>query len=339
MALFDLTANTNARKLMVLNPDFPKDITVNEGTNAVFTVAIAENGRPKEYTYQWYVNGESVPGAVNQTYTRNISDDKGVYSVYCTVSNKAGTITSRVATMVVNKKPVLNASYPENTTVTVGNSVTAKVSISEDGYPANYTYQWYKNGSAVSGETGSSYTFTPGIGSTTVYCMVTNDAGTVTSRTATITANALQLFNYGDYCTSVTGGWTWDKNLFTMDYHPTSGRGEPMNNGTWLNVVGRSHDDGHPAEHGCVGTVNAIDLTKFKTLHILGHTTNQGGTSRIYASKGREIHHTAAASAALPLADGWTVVDISHLSGRYYIAVGAFGNADAVSYFCNVHLE
>ena len=201
--LFDMTASTNSRKTVVLNPDFPKDITVNEGTNAVFTAAIAENGRPKEYTYQWYVNGEAVPGAVNQTYTRDSSGDKGVYSVYCTVSNKAGTITSRVATMVVNKKPVLNASYPENTTVTVGNSVTAKVSISEDGYPTNYSYQWYKNGSAVSGATSSSYTFDPSVGSTSVYCIVTNAAGTVTTRTATITANPYYIYKEGD-----TGGWS-----------------------------------------------------------------------------------------------------------------------------------
>ena len=58
------------------------------------------------------------------------------------------------------------------------------------GQNNSYTYQWYKNGSIVSGATSSSYTFTPSaIGTTTLYCEVTNNAGTVTSRTATITAN------------------------------------------------------------------------------------------------------------------------------------------------------
>lgn len=335
--LFDMTASTNSRKTVVLNPDFPKDITVSEGTNAVFTAAIAENGRPKEYTYQWYVNGEAVPGAVNQTYTRDSSGDKGVYSVYCTVSNKAGTITSRVATMVVNKKPVLNASYPENTTVTVGNSVTAKVSISEDGYPTNYSYQWYKNGSAVSGATSSSYTFDPSVGSTSVYCIVTNAAGTVTTRTATITANPLHLFNAGDQCTAVTGGWTNNGFTSTGSFPPSDVCGT-FNDGTWIYCTGWDPGGGDYGRHGVMATAKKIDLSKYKTLHCYGYAVENGGTAHIAVCSGTAILDTIAASGRISTSEGWVVVDISGLTGSYYISLVAYSSG-ATAHARNIRLE
>ena len=107
------------------------------------------------------------------------------------------------------KVPVLNNDYPANTTVNVGENVTLQVVIAAQGNPAAYTYQWYENGSAISGATEDTYSFTPAaIGDTTFYCAVTNEAGSVYSRTATVTCDKLMLYDYGDPCTSVTGGWT-----------------------------------------------------------------------------------------------------------------------------------
>lgn len=107
------------------------------------------------------------------------------------------------------KLPTLNANHPANATVAVGGTVELKVVISENGYPAECAYQWYLDGKAASGATGSTYNFTPtAVGTTTIYCKVTNSAGTVTSRTATITATYNYLYNSGNQYTSVTGGWT-----------------------------------------------------------------------------------------------------------------------------------
>lgn len=94
-----------------------------------------------------------------------------------------------ICTSKARKAPVLNASYPADVTVNAGASATFKVAIATDGYPKKYTYQWYVNGSAVSGATGISFTYAPASpGSYTVSCKVTNGAGTVTSRTATLKA-------------------------------------------------------------------------------------------------------------------------------------------------------
>lgn len=91
----------------------------------------------------------------------------------------------------VYQLPVLNSSYPQNATVVAAasGSATFTVQISQPGTPAEYTYQWYKNGSAISGATGDSVTLSglTSAASHTVYCVVTNKAGSVTSRVATLT--------------------------------------------------------------------------------------------------------------------------------------------------------
>lgn len=193
-----------------LDNTFPQDATVASGTDATFSVSISNPGKPAFYTYQWYVDGSAVDGATGPTYVRNTSSDKGVYTVYCEVTNKAGVVTSRNAKLTVNKKPVLSGSYPESKTVDVGESATFDVTISTAGYPDTYKYQWYVNGSPVSGAINSSYTRSNvGKGEFKVYCEVTNAAGSVNSRTATLIGNKLYILKSGDV-KNLTGGWYKD---------------------------------------------------------------------------------------------------------------------------------
>lgn len=193
----------NSYILPELNVNYPANATVIAGKSATFSVQIQKDGSPKNYTYQWYVNGEKISGATSSVFTySDTSSKRGTYSVYCNVANKAGVVSSKVATLTVQATPILNASYPQNMSVTTGYSTTCEVRIATPGVPASYTYQWYKNGTAISGATSSTYTVPNVIyGSTTVYCRVTNSAGYVDSRTATITgASTIPTFTYtGDY--------------------------------------------------------------------------------------------------------------------------------------------
>lgn len=206
--LFDLTANSNTRKVMVLDPSFPKDVTVNVSngeTKAIFQAVVAEDGRPKEYTYQWYVNDAAVEGATGATYERDVSNDKGVYSVFCDVTNKAGTVRTRNAALTVKKLPALDSALPTDATITVLYPTTLNVTITDAGYPDSYTYQWYVDGQAVEGQTGASFEYTPQtLNAKSVYCAVTNEAGTANSRTATVTVNEdrLYFYNRGDFASS-----------------------------------------------------------------------------------------------------------------------------------------
>lgn len=202
--VFDLTASSNSRKLMILNPEYPRDIvktvTPGESDTAVFQVVIAEKGRPEKYTYQWYVNGETVEGAQSDTYERDLTNDKGEYTVWCEVTNKAGTVRTREAKLTVKKVPVLDTSYPADASAIIAKTAEFKVVIKEDGYPTEYTYQWYADGNAIEEATEAVYNRKAGkVGTENIHCVVTNEAGTVQSRTAVFTISKEDIVIDGDF--------------------------------------------------------------------------------------------------------------------------------------------
>lgn len=310
-------------KTPALNASYPANATVTAGTSATFSVAISEDGMPATYTYQWYVNGVAVSGATGPSYTRSTTSDKGQYTVYCQVTNAAGTVTSRTATLTVNKTPVLSTGYPADAAIVIGSSVTCKVSVATAGYPTTYTYQWYKNGDAVSGATSATYTFTPtAVGSNTVYCKVRNSAGTVQSRTATITVTARTL-SASDF----TGGLA----------HTTKFReGETR-------LYGKSYTD-------------KIDLSIYKTitfdvsfssgaytvwpyLYVTTNTADNGAASAGAIST-NAVASVAAYSGELPKAASYSL-DISNVTGSYYLVFytnSGYGSGQAVTTFSNIKL-
>lgn len=93
-------------KLPVLNGSFPADIHVKYpkggSTSATFKVEVAQDGKPAEYTYQWYLDGSAVSGATGKTYTATFSTS-GTHKVWCIVTNKAGSIKSRESALTVSQ--------------------------------------------------------------------------------------------------------------------------------------------------------------------------------------------------------------------------------------------
>ena len=91
----------------------------------------------------------------------------------------------------VKKLPILNASYPANASIWSGNGATFKVEIAVDGVPNAYAYQWYRDGAIWTNATASAVTWDgASVGSHSVYCVVTNAAGSVKSRTAALTVTS-----------------------------------------------------------------------------------------------------------------------------------------------------
>lgn len=320
--IFDLTANNNSRKVPILNTSYPQDVTLKATDgSAEFSAVIAKQGRPDKYTYQWYVNGIAVADATGSSYARNVSGDKGVYSVWCEVTNKAGTVRTREATLTVNRLPVLDSNYPANTSIKRPNSVTSTVSIAEPGYPDAYTYQWYNDGVAVSGETSSSYTFTPAaVGTTELYCEVTNSAGTVTSRTATITATMLYAYRGESSgwvsCATGSNGWS---------------TGTVSHSGGAV-VLKSTETNGLVA--GCIN--KKFNFTPFNRIRFKigsnSYNLNGSGNTWVAVINKNSLGNWSAdtSGSALPsgvvaskkfTSSGDVLLDVSGLSGEYYIAI------------------
>ena len=164
----------------------PQSLTVNQGSNATFTVT-ASGSAP--LGYQWRFNSTNLTGATASSYTRNNAQpaDAGPYSVV--VSNAGASLTSSVATLTVNVPPGIS-SQPQNQTAIVGSN--ANFSVTATG-TAPLSYQWLFNGSSISSATASNYTRTSAqtndAGGYSV--LVTNVAGAITSSVATLTVNVL----------------------------------------------------------------------------------------------------------------------------------------------------
>ena len=162
----------------------PQNQNVNQGSNATFSVVATGTPAPG---YQWRKDGAPIGGATGSSYTVANAQpaDAGSYSVL--VSNSAGEVTSADAVLTVNVAPTIT-TQPQNQNV--NQSGDAFFSVVATGTPAP-SYQWRKDGAAIGGATGSSYTVANAqpadAGSYSV--LVSNSAGEVTSADAVLTVN------------------------------------------------------------------------------------------------------------------------------------------------------
>lgn len=322
-----ITRRGAAFKLPVLSEKYPEDISTaiikGNTTSATFKVEIAIPGSPAAYTYQWYVDGSPVEGETNSVYTISDIADTRKNTVYCEVTNKKGTVTSRIATLDVVQQytPVLDASYPQDGIAEVGVALTSKVVIATEGNPAP-TYQWYKNGVAVTGATSDSYTFTPGdVGSFTLYCVVTNAAGKVTSRTANFSTR-LYLYKAGNECTAKTGGWKSTNFYFDNNDGVHQEAAAPIKNAS--NMVFKSNATTRGKFDGSF--TNKINLAACKKIFAdINVDSLYDGASRfvLRVLTGYNIYNKSAASAGSGNSTGRKTIElnISDLNSSYHIGM------------------
>lgn len=187
----------------------PQDITVLRGQS--FTLNVGASGYPAP-TYQWMKDGVAIANGTSSSFSTSsvASSDSGVYTV--AVSNSVGSVTSRSVTVTVSD-PTLPTivSQPSSASILLGNSYYS-LSVSLAKYQSD-TYQWYKNGTAISGATSSTYYIYSAQSSDAgaYHVVVTNGAGSTTSNDSTITVDLAStqpviIFTSGDR--AVIGGGT-----------------------------------------------------------------------------------------------------------------------------------
>jgi 6-phosphogluconolactonase (cycloisomerase 2 family) len=175
------------------------------GAPYTFTVsAQADN----QIGYQWQKDGVNLPGATASSYSiaSGAAGDSGVYT--CVVSNTlngvSATTSSKGAKLVVQVGPQILVQPADAATQ---ETKTATFSLQAVG--ANLAYQWYRNGVAIFGAIGSSYTTPPltlADNGALFSCTVTNGfTPDATSRQATLTVTPLQADFHASVSTLVVG--------------------------------------------------------------------------------------------------------------------------------------
>ncbi len=162
----------------------PTGRVATEGANLTFSV-VASGSAP--LTYQWFKAGAAIPGATQATlFLANVQlADAGLYTVV--VGNAVGSVTSPLATLVVNSLLVPPAITvpPTGRTAVEGSAVTLEVTATGS---APLVYQWRRNGAILVGATTAALTLTNLLagdaGDYTV--VVSNAAGNVASAPAAL---------------------------------------------------------------------------------------------------------------------------------------------------------
>lgn len=137
--------------------------------------------------YQWYRNGAALSGGTSASLqiAAAKATDAGTY--YAVVSNGAGSARSADATVVVLAPPTIT-TQPVSQTVTIGSALNLSVQASGTG---PLQYQWFRDGVAAAGGTGSTLQVASAQLSDagSYYAVVSNAGGTATSATATVSVN------------------------------------------------------------------------------------------------------------------------------------------------------
>jgi alpha-tubulin suppressor-like RCC1 family protein len=185
--LADGTTTERNTAIKLTQPAFTKQpaaLSVSVGASAAFATTVTSTGAA---TYQWFKDGSAITGATTTTYSiaSTTAASAGNYTLVAT--NWLGSTTSAVAALTVIS-PVSITTQPTAQTVIAGNTATFSVVATGS---APLTYQWSKDGVAISGATAATYsiaaTTAANAGSYTV--LITNSVGSVTSAPATLTVN------------------------------------------------------------------------------------------------------------------------------------------------------
>ena len=175
----------------------PSYVVLDVGQNQAFTAT--PSGGTGNFSYQWYLNGTSFPGATNSTWTFS-PPSNGSDTVYVNVTDigtKPSALSVRSLNSSVGVNPQLAITISPRGSVTIYSSQNQTFISSVSGGNSPYSYQWYENGTAVSGANSSTWLFPPSsVGLYNVFFKVTdNESQIAYSNNASLIVIAAPSFN------------------------------------------------------------------------------------------------------------------------------------------------
>ncbi len=185
----------------------PTFVRMDLGQSQTFDSSVVGGVPP--YSYQWYMNGAAVSGAVGADWTFTPTQS-GQYSIYLNaVDSLNNQVKSNVVSdIVVYSHPSVSVN-PLSANITLGGFEQFNSAVA--GGLAPYTYQWYyANGSAISSSTTSTLKYTTNFtGSYSIYLTVTDSLDCrVQSNMATVNVYSQPVANIAPSALNMTLGGT-----------------------------------------------------------------------------------------------------------------------------------
>ena len=166
----------------------PSNQIVNNNTAAAFSVSASANGAA--LSYQWKKDNVNIPNENSPSYSISTATTANDGSYTCYIDTTYGSITSNAA--ISRIKPYITTQPvggPFNQTDGMSLTVIA-------GGSATLSYQWSRNGTAISGATSSSY---PSSGQ---FSLISSTAGTYTCK-VTSTYDSIGVISNGAVLTII----------------------------------------------------------------------------------------------------------------------------------------
>ena len=179
----------------------PAAVTVFAPAPATFTVTAT--GYP--LAYQWQdETGAAIPGATSAAFTIPATSAALNGSTYqVVVSGFGAPVTSNAASLTVNTAATIT-TQPVGQLVAIG--APLNLSVTASGVPATFSYQWYRNGAAITGATSAAYSVAAATLADNGNYYVTVSNGPVTAQSATVPVTVAQVHTVSGQVALVSGG-------------------------------------------------------------------------------------------------------------------------------------
>ena len=156
-------SSTSAGTAAVLNANDAGAVTIDDTTptqGQMLTASVSDlDGATGPISYQWFRDGNPIAGATSVSYTTLQADVGKAISVSASYTDDLGGVEAPLSADTANVANVNDAGTISinDTTPTQGDTLTASIN-DADGATGPISYQWFADGIAISGATGSSYT-------------------------------------------------------------------------------------------------------------------------------------------------------------------------------------